>query len=233
RDARGVDHLLAFGFARAAAFGARRLAVRFLLRLIAGNGVLGDVQDAAVQQAVSGKSKRLDLYLGLLAGMHEADVAIRHHRLDLQMAVERHDDKQRLCRRHDAPHRVDCKLLHDAVFGSRERLQLGSLLGFDQVLDEAARFLLGLYQLVVDGTAELGDGLRARFDDRRHGRFRLMEATLLYLEVLLLIDELLKRFEILQLRAEFPAVKGSTDVYALLDDRNDRFQLGDAGGLAA
>jgi len=52
----------------------------------------------------------------------------------------------------------------------------------------------------------------------------------LHLEFLLLVDELLKRFEILQLRAEFPVVKRATDVDSLLDDRNDRFQLGDGGG---
>src|SRR5262249_32194195 len=95
---------------------------------------------------------------------------------------------------------------------------------------EAARLLLSLYKLIVDRAAELGNGLRARFSDRSYGRFRLAVAAPLYLEFLLLVDELLKRFEILQLRAEFPVVKRTADVDSLLDDRNDRFQLGDGGG---
>ena len=74
-----------------------------------------DAQHLAVEQAVSGEIEGIDLDLGLLAGVDEADVAVRHHRLDLELAVERHHHEQRLRRRHDAAHRMHRELLHDAV----------------------------------------------------------------------------------------------------------------------
>src|SRR5262249_25548700 len=116
-------------------------------------------QHATVEQAVSRKIERFDLYLRLLTRMHKADVAG-----STPSPRSRDGCRQARSRAMTAPgsprraHCVDCELLHDPVFGSRERLQLGTLLGFDQILDETARLLLGLYKFIVDRAAELGNG---------------------------------------------------------------------------
>ena len=75
-----------------------------------------------MQKPVSREIEGVDLDLGFLAGMHEADVAVRHHRLDFEMAVERHDHGERLRRSHHAPDRVHRELLYDAVDWRGEHL---------------------------------------------------------------------------------------------------------------
>ena len=99
-------------------------------------------------------------------GMDKADVAVRHHGLDFELAVARHDHQQRLRRRDDAADRVDRELLHDAVDRSGQQLKLGLLLGLDQVLGEPARLLLGLGEFVGERAPIFGLGLGARFVNR-------------------------------------------------------------------
>ena len=111
------------------------------------------------------------------------------------MAVDRHQDEQRLRRRHDAADRMDRELLHDAVDRRGQQLQLGALLGLDQVLRQAGRLLFGLAELVEQGAAIFGLGLRARLDERRDRRLGFAVAALLDGELLLLLDQLLQRLE--------------------------------------
>ena len=68
-----------------------------------------------MQQPVAGEVEGVDLDLGLLPGLDEADVAVRHHGLDLEAAVGGHHHQQRLRRRHHAADRVHGELLHHAV----------------------------------------------------------------------------------------------------------------------
>jgi hypothetical protein len=53
-----------------------RARARFVLRLVAGDGVLRHAEHLAVQQAVAGEVEGVDLDRGALAGMDEADVAV-------------------------------------------------------------------------------------------------------------------------------------------------------------
>ena len=115
---------------------------------LADDGVLGDAEHSAVQEAVTGEIEGVDLDLGFMAGLDKADVAVRHHGFDFQPAVARYDHQQGLRRRDNAADRVDRELLHHAVNGSGQQLKPGLLLGFDQVLGEPARLLLGLGKLV-------------------------------------------------------------------------------------
>jgi hypothetical protein len=55
------------------------------------------------------------LILALLPGVDKANVTVRHHCLDFQPAVARHDYEQRLRRRDNATNRVNGELLHHAV----------------------------------------------------------------------------------------------------------------------
>jgi hypothetical protein len=70
--------------------------------------------DQSVQrpEPVAGETEGVDLNFGGLAGMEEADIAVRHHGLDLKVAVERYDRHQLPRRRHHAADRVNRELLH-------------------------------------------------------------------------------------------------------------------------
>jgi len=61
-------------------------------------------QNSAAQQAVTGEVECLHLDLGFLLGLHETDVTVRHHGFDLEPALGRHNEEQRLGRGHDAAH---------------------------------------------------------------------------------------------------------------------------------
>src|SRR5712675_2540500 len=75
RHARGVGQILALRFA-AACFGALRLVARLVLRLVVRDGVRGDGEDLALEQAVTREIERIDLDRRVLADFDEADVAI-------------------------------------------------------------------------------------------------------------------------------------------------------------
>ena len=126
--------------------------------------------------------------------MDEADVAVRHHRLDLEMAIIGHDHEQRLRRRHHASDGVHRKLLHDAVDRRRKQLKFGPLLSLDQIFARLADFLFGLRQIARKGASILGRGLGAGFRDRCDRRLGLLVAALLDEKILLLVDELLEVF---------------------------------------
>jgi hypothetical protein len=68
-----------------------------------------------VQQPVFRKAEGVDLDLGLLPGADKADSVVRHHRLDLEPAFERHHFEQCLGRGDEAARGVDCELLHGLV----------------------------------------------------------------------------------------------------------------------
>ena len=67
-----------------------------------------------------------------------------HHGLDLELAVAGTTHQQCLRRRDHAADGVDGELLHHAVDRRRQRLQLGLLLGLDQVLGQPAAFCSAL-----------------------------------------------------------------------------------------
>ena len=81
-----------------AALGIRafRLVVLRFLRNVADDGVAGHAHDPAVEQAVAREVERVDLDLRFLAGVHEADVAVRDHGLDFERGIGRHDHGQLL-----------------------------------------------------------------------------------------------------------------------------------------
>jgi hypothetical protein len=84
--------------------------------------ILRDADDLALQEAVAREIEGVDLYLGLLAGADEADVAIGDHRFGLQMAVRWHDGHQLLRGRDDAADRKNKKLgleVLDTLFNKR------------------------------------------------------------------------------------------------------------------
>ena len=113
-----------------------------------------------MDKPVAGEVEGVDLDLDVLADMDEADVAVRHHRFDLEMAVGRHHDKQRLRRRDDAADGVHRKLLHGAVDRGGQDLELGPLFGLDQILAQSGRLALRFDQFAGEGAAEFGVGLR-------------------------------------------------------------------------
>jgi hypothetical protein len=58
--------------------------------------------DPAVDQSVAGKRKGVDLDFGFLADLDKADILIGDDRVDLDVAVRRHDAQQLLGRGHEA-----------------------------------------------------------------------------------------------------------------------------------
>src|SRR5437763_10956494 len=78
-----------------------------------------------------------------------------------------------------------------------------------------------------------GIGLIARLGDRCDGRIRFAEATFLNFELLLLLDQTLKRLQIEYPGAGLMLIEGLTDLRLLLEQRNEPGDLSDgssAGG---
>ena len=97
-----------------------------------------------MEQPVFGEVEGVDLDFGRLAGMDEPDILIRHFRFDLEVAVARHHFEQRLRGRHDAADRMHRELLHGAVDGRGQTLQLGALVcAFIRSSLQPGRLLLG------------------------------------------------------------------------------------------
>ena len=107
-----------------------------------------DAEHFAVQEAVACEIESVDFDFGLLPGVDKANVTVRHHCLDFQPAVARHDHEQRLRRRDNAANRVNGELLHHAVDRRGEQLKPGLLFSLDQILRESACLLLGLGEVV-------------------------------------------------------------------------------------
>ena len=112
-----------------------------------GDGVARDVEDAPRQEPVAGEGEGVDLDLGVLAFAHKADIPVRDHGLDLELAAGRHHHEQRLRRRHHPAHGVDGELLHRAGDRSDEVLEPRLLLRLGDVLPEARRLALGFGQV--------------------------------------------------------------------------------------
>ena len=153
-----------------------------------------------MQEPVSGETEGVDLDLGLLARMHKADVAVRHHRFNLEMTVDRHDDGERLCWGYYATHRVHRKLLHHAVNRRSKQLKLGSFLGLYDILREAAGLLLGLCQIVEQGAAVFRLNLCPGLGESCDRGIRFAVTALLDEKILLLADEVLKLGQIREFR---------------------------------
>ena len=164
-DAGGVDKLLPFGFAGvifASGVPAAGWMNRFRRRAFRARWrPVRRISDLAVQQAVFGEVEGVDLDRRLLPRMHEADILVRDHRLDLQMAVGGHDGHQHLRRRHHAAFGMDGKLLHRALDRRCQRLQPEFLRCLHQLFVEARGLLLGLRQQVEVVVFPLGLGLFA------------------------------------------------------------------------
>ena len=187
----------------------------------------------AAQQTVTGEVECLHLDLGLLPDLHETDVAVRHHRFDLEPALGRHNDEQRLGRGHDATHCMHGELLYHAIDWGGDQLQRRALVRLDYVLGEAGSLLLGLGQIVVPGAAVLGDSLGTRFLDRGNGILGFMLAAPLHLQFLLLLDQRLHCLKIVHFRAGLVLEQGLADLELLSQHRNQAFDLVDhcrAGG---
>ena len=74
RHPRGVDKLLSPRLAGRS--GGRRVVLPAVLRLVAGDGVLGQADHFAADQAVVGEIECVDLDLGILPDVYKADVAV-------------------------------------------------------------------------------------------------------------------------------------------------------------
>ena len=150
----------------------------------------------AVQQPIAGEVEGIDLDLRFLPGMDKADVAVRDHRLDLEMAVRRHDDEQRLRRRHHAADGVDGELLHGAVDRRGQHLQPGLLLRLDQILAQCPAALRSastssLEAACADIPPRSARGSRVI---AANAASALLESALLDFELLLLLDQRLQHF---------------------------------------
>ena len=178
-----------------------------------------------MQQAVAGEGEGIDLDLGLLPRMHEADIAVRDHRLDLEPAVLRNDDGEHLRRHHHAADRVHAELLHHAVDRRREELQLGPALGLDDVPAERGDLLIGLGEIVEQGAAALGRDPVARLLQRCRRCIDLAHLAALDDEVLLHSDEVLVFGEVGQLGAELLPVEIFAQIDPLLQHRYGRLEL--------
>ena len=136
-------------------------------------------------------------YLCFLSRVNEADVAVRHHRLDLKLAVARDDHQQRLRRCDDAADGINRELLDHAIHRSPEFLKPGLLLSLDQVLCQARSLFCSSFASSSEIVrAVFGHRLATRLANRLHGSFRFAQMALLNSEFLLLVHELLKDLEI-------------------------------------
>src|SRR5262245_13052187 len=146
REMRAAYQLLALGFARAA-LGAWGFVACFVLGLVTYDRILRHTHDFAAQKPVSREIEGVDLDFRILPGMYKANVAVRHHRLDLETALGGHYHQQGLGGRDDAPDGVDGELLNHAVNRRDKALQLGALLGLHEVLAEACHLTFSLHQV--------------------------------------------------------------------------------------
>src|SRR5271155_2613620 len=102
----------------------------------------------SMNKAVAGEVECIDLYLGFLPRMDEANVFIRYHRLDFKTAICRHDGHQYLRRCNHSPFSMHRELLHGAVHGGGERLKAVFLRSLKQLFMEARGFLLSFGQIL-------------------------------------------------------------------------------------
>src|SRR5262249_31184795 len=93
------------------------LFIGFACGLFTCNSVLRDTNNFSVKKPIAGEAKGVDLNLCVLACIHEADVAVRNHCLNFEMTVDRHYNREGLCRSHDAAYRMHGQLLHYAIDG--------------------------------------------------------------------------------------------------------------------
>ena len=162
--------------------------------------VAGDAEHLTMQKPVAGEVEGVDLDRRFLAGMDEADVLVRHQRLDLERAFRGHHRHEGLGRGDDAADGVDRQLLHDAVDRCGQGLEPRPLLGLDQLLGEVVRLLLRLGELAEPGAAKLRLGLAPLFADHGERRLGLGQALLLHDQLLLALNHLLLFGQIGQLR---------------------------------
>jgi hypothetical protein len=103
-----------------------------------------------MDEAVAREAEGIDFDLGILSGMHEADILIRYHCLYLKMAVGRDNRHEQLRRRYDAAFRMHRQLLHGAVHRSVQGLQAVFLGGLEELFVKAGGFLLR-FSKVLEG----------------------------------------------------------------------------------
>lgn len=68
-----------------------------------------------MEKAITGEIERIDLNLGVLPGQDKPNVVVGHYCLDLEFAVARDDDGERLRRRDHSSDRMHHELLNDPV----------------------------------------------------------------------------------------------------------------------
>ena len=183
-----------------------------------------------MQEPVPGEAEGVDLDLCFLARIDETDVAVRHHRFNLEMTVDRHDNGKRLCWSDDPAYRMHRQLLYYAVNRRGKQLELGSSLCLDDVLRQTASFLLGLCQLIEKGAAVFRLNLCPGFGESCHRSISIAVTALLDKKILLLANEVLKLGEVLEFRTQFLISEVLADIDALLKQWNRRVKLCDRGG---
>ena len=98
RHAGGIDQLLPLGLAGVAFVAGGLPCRRFYRRASSRTMASCDTGcHLAVNEPVAGEVERVDLDLGVLPFMDEADIAVGDHRLDFKMAVGGHDRTCRTC----------------------------------------------------------------------------------------------------------------------------------------
>ena len=109
-----------------------------------------------MQQTVAGEIEGIDLDRGFLAGMHETDVLVVDHGLDLHGTVGGNDRQKGLGRGDDAADGMDRQLLHRAVDRRRQSLVFCPLLRLGDVLRQPIGLAGCFGQIVQDLPMEFG-----------------------------------------------------------------------------
>jgi hypothetical protein len=225
-DARSIDEFLAFGFARRA-FRAGGLIPRLVLTPVACDGIARNAEHAAMQQPVAGEIEGIDLDSGALSGDGETDIAVQHHRLDLEIGVERYHGCECLSRRNDPSDRVHRQLLHHAVNRCGENLQLRLLFSLDRVLGETRGPLFGFREIIVERAAVLRFQFEPGLSESGRRGLGLAQLAPLNKDVMLLADKVLKLGEIGDLGADLLVVEIFAHVHSLVQQRDRCAELGD------
>src|SRR5581483_11633718 len=107
-----------------------RRALTFFLMQVVSDCILRYAEHSTVKNAISCEVKCIYLDVRILTGMDESNIAVRDLRLNFKTGAGRDDHCQLLSGRHDTTDRVDCQLLHDAIYRGREDLLFSPRFGF-------------------------------------------------------------------------------------------------------
>lgn len=126
-----------------------------------------------MKEPIAREVEGIDLNLHLLTGMDEPDVAVGDHGLDLKRSLGRNHYRERLSGSYHASNRMNGELLHDAIDGCGQALELGPLFR-------------------IDSAPILRDGFFVCLFQQRDGGVDLAKLALLDDDVLLKTDQILQ-----------------------------------------